>query len=111
MLARQIDFGRANCRQTAIYFSIRANPRQFSNPYFEPVIVNVSTLSAGITASRLPVAAATPVPPAAPAPAPIAAPLPPPIKPPIKAPPAAPPPILATLLLVWLLPWRLTREL
>src|SRR5262249_51205183 len=79
--------------------------------YFDPVIVNVSTLSAGMVTSCLPVAAATPVPAAAPAPAPMAAPLPPPARPPINAPAAVPPPILVTLLLVWLLPLRLTREL
>src|SRR6476646_8523466 len=79
--------------------------------YFDPVMVKVKTLSAGIETSCLPVAAATPVPAPAPATVPIAAPLPPPARPPISAPAAAPPPILVTLLLVWLFPLRVTREL
>src|SRR4029077_13612399 len=72
------------------------------------VVANVKAVSACITASSLPVAAATPVPAPAPTPAPIAAPLPPPARAPINAPAAAPPPILVTLLLVWLLPlaWK-----
>src|SRR5690349_2594612 len=74
-------------------------------------MVNDRTDSADITASSLPVAAATPVPAAVPAPAPISAPLPPPASPPIRAPAAAPPPTLVTLLLVWLLPLALTAVL
>src|SRR5260370_22562273 len=64
------------------------------------VVVQVNTASDSTFASRLPVAAATPVPAAAPAPAPIAAPLPPPAIPPMMAPTAAPPPIFSTLLVV-----------
>ena len=52
-----------------------------ASSYFDPVIVKVRTLSAGILTSSLPVAAATPVPAPAPAAVPIAAPLPPPAKP------------------------------
>src|SRR5437588_8256038 len=68
------------------------------------VVVKLRVFSAGMMASCLPVAAATPVPAAPPAPAPMAAPLPPPARPPMSAPTAAPPPILVALLLVWLLP-------
>ena len=65
------------------------------------MVETVNAVSAWITASSFPVAAATPVPAPAPAAVPIKAPLPPPANPPIKAPAAAPPPILVTLLLVW----------
>src|SRR5215475_13772190 len=69
------------------------------------VVVKAIAVSAWITASSLPVAAATAVPAPAPAAVPIRAPLPPPATPPMSAPAAAPPPILVTLLLVWLLPF------
>src|SRR4051794_14791680 len=57
------------------------------------VSLNVTTDSAGMTMSLLPVNAAPAVPAPAPASAPIAAPLPPPANPPIRAPAPAPPPI------------------
>src|SRR5207302_2442045 len=64
------------------------------------VVTKLKTASDSTTASRLPVAAAAPVPAAPPATVPMAAPLPPPATAPIIAPSAAPPPILVALLLV-----------
>src|SRR6185312_11113546 len=101
-----LNRNRAKARRPMMIWEVRC-----ARLYFDPVIVKVRTLSAGILTSSLPVAAATPVPAPAPAAAPMAAPLPPPANAPITAPAPAPPPIFSALPLVWLLPLRLTAEL